>query len=189
MNKPHRIARLSACTLIVIALALAALPLQSWAALDAYMRITGDVQGEIQGDVIQVGRENSILVQGYGYNLSADYDQVTGLPSGERQHRPVRVLKPVDKSSARLMHALITGENLSSVIIRFYRPTGAGAEENHLTVELVNARIVGITPTHSSTSAEVTTPFYETVSFTFQTIIQTSIDGSVATDTWQLPAP
>lgn len=192
MHQPFRIERPKARTLpgTTLAFALSLLPLPSWAALDAFMYIVGEDQGAIQGDVIQAGREGSILVEGYGHNLSADYDPASGLPSGERQHRPVRVLKPVDKSSARLMNALINGENLTSVIIRFWRPASGGIEQQYYTVELTNARIVGITPTHSSTAEDAATPFYETVSFTFQTVTQTfELDASTAVDSWQATPP
>jgi type VI secretion system secreted protein Hcp len=192
MSRHLRIQRRKARNLLVIALTLLlpVAPLTAWAALDAYMWIIGADQGPIEGEVTTKNLETSIEVKGYGYNLSADYDQASGLPTGERQHRPVRVLKEVDKSSARLMKALIDGENLTSVVIRFFRPTGGGILQQHFTLELTNARIVGITPTHSSTEEDAATPFFETVSFTFQTIVQTfEPDGSTSSDTWQAPPP
>lgn len=171
---------------LMLIMAIATMPDVSWAALNAYMRITGDTQGEIKGDVTQAGREDSILVKSYGYSVSAAYDTASGLPTGKRQHRPIRILKEIDKASPLLFNALVNNENLSSVIIRFWRPSSTGAEVQYYTVELVNARIVSIMPNSSSADAESSAiPARETVSFTFQKIIMTYEDGGITSeDDW-----
>jgi type VI secretion system secreted protein Hcp len=187
MTRTRLTGRARTYPILFVALALLALPSSSWAALDANMYIVGATQGSIQGEVIQAGREGSIQVVGYGYNLSADYDQATGLGSGQRQHRPIRVVKHIDTTSPLLFNALVNNENLTSVTIRFWRPGPGGVEQQYYTVTLTNARIVGITPTHSSAAEDAAVPATETISFTFQTIEFETIGGAVGTDTWSNP--
>jgi len=167
---------------------LLAAPSVSQAALDAYMTVVGEVQGNIEGDVTLAGREGQIEVESFGYNVSSPLDSATGLPSGKRQHRPVRVLKPIDKASPLLFNALANNENLPNVTIRFWRPSRSGQEVQFYTVELLNARIVSITPSHSSTADGMADPMREVVSFTFQKIIFTYEDGGItAEDDWTTP--
>lgn len=163
-----------------------AAPSVSQAALNAYMFVEGDVQGVIEGDATQTGRENMIEVVSVGYNVSQTIDAASGLPSGKRQHRPVRILKAVDKSSPKLFLALTNGENLKDVIIRFWRPDNqSGAEQHYYTIQLINASVISISPSHSSIGDSINAPMREAVSFSFQRIIITDeINGIEATDDW-----
>jgi type VI secretion system secreted protein Hcp len=163
-----------------------AVPVPSWAALDAYMRITGQSQGEIKGDVTLAGREDSILVVSFGYNVSTPYDPATGLVSGKRQHRPVRILKNIDQATPLLFNAMVNNELLTNVTIQFWKPDNTGGEVHYYTVELLNAHIVSIMPSQSSADAASTElPFREVISFTFDTIITTFEDGGIsAQDSW-----
>jgi len=105
MNKQDRqITHKCAFLLLILITALASS--NSFAALDAYMNITGETQGEIKGDVGLVGREDSILVKRYGCSVSAAYDAASGLPSGKRQHRPIQILKEIDSATPLLFQAL-----------------------------------------------------------------------------------
>ena len=152
------------------------------------MTVSADVQGDIEGEVTLAGREGQIEVDSFGYNVSAPLDTATGLPTGKRQHRPVRVLKPIDKASPLLFNALVNNENLTNVTIRFWRPSQSGQEVQFYTVELVNASIVSITPSHSSTGAGLADPMREVVSFTFQKIIFTYENGGITgEDDWSTP--
>lgn len=146
------------------------LPLQAGAALDAFAVIIGETQGEIQGDVTEAGLEGQIRIKAFGSSVNADYDAATGLPGGSQQHRPVRLLKEVDQTSPQLLTALNNGERLISVTLRFFRPTQAGTEQNHITIVLENAFIVSILPGHSSQEEDLATPFRETISLTYESM-------------------
>lgn len=185
MNNRNRLMMFKLAGLLLI-VAIAAMPAVSWAALNAYMKLTGETQGVIQGSVTQAGREDSILVIGMGHTVSAPYDAATGLPTGKRQHRPIRIVKEIDKSSPKLFTALTNNENLTDVAIRFWRPGGSGQEVQYYTIELINAKIVSIMPNHSSVlsnSPDVDPdPMTETVTFVYQTIVVTWEDGGVTSE-------
>jgi len=182
MNKQNRQV-INKWSFLLLTLTIVITPSSSFAALNAYMRITGETQGEIKGDVIQAGREDSILVKRYGYSVSDAYDAASGLPSGKRQHRPIQILKEIDSATPLLFNALTQNENLTSVEIRFWKPDSSGAEVQYYTIELVNAHIVSIIPSSSSADDEsLPIPARETVNFTFERIIMTIEDGGITAE-------
>lgn len=179
-------------SLMSLALLVIAIPSVSQAAFPGYMNITGELQGNIQGSVTLAGRENTMEVIGFGHNVSTPYDSSTGIPNGTPQHRPIRVLKDIDKASPLLANALFNNENLTTVAIRFWRPAPSGEESNFYTVELVDAHLVSITPSHSSVIPNSTDlnpePMREALTFTYRLIIITWEDGGVtAEDPWVEP--
>lgn len=166
----------------LLAIAAAMMPSGVDAALDAYATIIGEVQGEIQGDVTFPGLEGSILIKAFGSSVSDDYDPGTGLPSGNKQHRPIRLLKNMDPASPQLLEAFKNNERLTSVTLKFFRPTQSGAEQNHVTIILQNALIVSILPGHSSQSSEdLAIPFRETISLTYESMTVTWEPSGVST--------
>lgn len=174
---------------IIILAVVMSFPSTSQAASNAYMKIIGDVQGLIEGDVTQQGREGQIEVVSFGHNIVAPRDAASGLPTGKRQHKPVRILKPIDRSSPLLFLAMVSNEQLEEVTIRFWKPSRTGQEVQFYTVELLNASIVGIMPIHSSANAEaLKVPMRESISFTYEKIIVTFEDGGItAEDDWAAP--
>ena len=171
---------------LLLVLAIAVMPSVSWAALNAYMTLTGETQGVIQGSVTEAGREDSILVIGMGHTVILPYDAATGLPTGKPQHRPIRIVKEIDKSSPILFTVLTTNENLTDVTIRFWQPGIAGSEENYYTIQLINAKIVSIMPNHSSVLSDSPDvdpdPMTETVTFVYQKIIVTWEEGGITSE-------
>lgn len=170
---------------LLVIFASTTVPSDSWAALPAYMTVTAETQGVIQGSVEKIGYEGSIEVIGFGHNISAPYNPQSGSPDDTLQHRPVRISKPIDRSTPLLATAFYNGEVLTSVIIRFIRPDSEGADNQFYTVELINARIVSMMPSHSSVTADLEVTENETVSFTYQQIITRWEDGSlISQDDW-----
>ena len=177
---------------ILLASVLALVPLGASAALPAYMRITGETQGVIEGSVDQAGRENSMEVVEFSHSRSQVIDSASGLPSGKRQHRPIRVTKPVDKASPKLANALTTNESLTVFRIDFYRPSPTGQEQQYYTVELINARITNISQSIISRDTEnwniIAAPAIETITLVYDRIIWTWEDGGItAEDDWIAP--
>jgi type VI secretion system secreted protein Hcp len=107
-------------------------------ALDANMRVTSEVQGEIKGSVTQAGREDSIMVIGYSHEVDSPRDAASGLPTGKRQHKPIVVTKEIDKSTPLLMSALINNENLTDVELRFWQPSRSGKELQIYSPDAIN---------------------------------------------------
>jgi type VI secretion system secreted protein Hcp len=155
-------------------------------ALNSFLQVTGQVQGEIQGSVTQAGRENQILVYGWSHEILSPRDAASGLPTGKRQHAPLTITKPVDKSTPKLLQALVTNEVLTAVL-RAWQPSRTGKEFQYYTIELTNAAV-------SQVQSEMLNNQYpenmkheirEHVSFTYQTITWTWMDGGITfQDTW-----
>lgn len=113
-------------------------------ALNAYLNLKSDRQGEIRGSVTQKGRENTILVLGVDHTMLAAIDARSGLYTGSNRHQPFVILKEVDRATPLLRNALTQNETLSEFTLRFFRPNALGAEENFYTVTLVKAAIASI---------------------------------------------
>jgi type VI secretion system secreted protein Hcp len=116
----------------------------SFGALNAYLRLWGAKQGEIKGGVTQPGREDSIMVIAYSHDLSSPRDASSGLPTGKRQHEPLRITKEIDKSTPLLMNAWADNELMTTFELRFWEPSPAGVERQYYTIILHKARIISI---------------------------------------------
>jgi type VI secretion system secreted protein Hcp len=163
----------------------------SQAALNAYLTLAGQVTGDIEGDVTEAGKENTIKVVGYNHTVRSSTDAATGLPTGKRQHKPLTIVKEIDKSSPLLFNVLSNNENLSTFTLRFYKPDSrTGQETQYYTVELINARIAGIRNWTPNTLDPASRNYgdMEEVSFVYQKIIWTYEQGGItAEDDWQTP--
>lgn len=155
--------------------------------LNAYLRITGATQGVIQGSVTQVGRENTIEVFSTKHLVHFPLDTLTGLPSGSKKHKPITILKKVDKSSTFLFQMLTTAEMITSFRLDFWQPNISGQEEQFYTIELTNARISSIRLEQMNTleAAVQSFPVLEQITFTYESITLTNqINGTLTTDNW-----
>lgn len=182
-------------TAVLLTVFVCFLPLSASAALLASMDATGEIQGRIVSDSTLPGREGLIEVVEFGHSVSQPIDNTTGLPAGNRQHRSVRLIKPIDLATPKLLNAMINGERLSTVFFRFYRPTLTGQEEQFYTVQLINAYVINISQNNRTYdgddwNAVVTSPAYETVTISYERILWTYEDGGVtAEDTWSSGTP
>ncbi|ADW67944.1 type VI secretion system tube protein TssD [Granulicella tundricola] len=163
-------------------------------ALNAYLTLKGQKQGQIIGSVTQKGRENSILVHAYSNQIVSPRDPASGLPTGERMHQPLSIVKEIDKSSPLLWNAFNTNENLTQWTLQFWSPALATTpllpERQIYTITLTNASIASI---HESmldnedpTRANYT--LREEITFTYQKIQWLWTDGGItASDDWEAP--
>src|SRR5947209_16426326 len=102
--------------------------------LNAYLTLTGQKQGQIKGSITQKGREGSIAVYAINHEILSPRDVASGLPTGKRQHKPFTITKELDKSTPLLFKVLVTNENLTEVVLKFFAPSAAGMEVNYYTV-------------------------------------------------------
>ena len=159
-------------------------------ALNSYLTLRGETQGDIEGSVTQPGRENSIEVHGWSHEVVSPRDAASGLPTGKRQHKPLTITKAIDKSTPKLMNALTNNETITDLQLKCWQPSSTGAEVQYYTIELVNANISGI-------RAEMLNNKYpenmnhmerEHISFTYQKITWTWMEGGItAEDDWETP--
>lgn len=164
-------------------------------ALNAYLKLKGQKQGEIKGSVTQKGRENKIMVIAVSHEVLSPRDSASGQATGKRQHKPFVITKELDKSSPLLYKALINNENISEWELQFWTPqvaaaTGVGAERQHYTVKLQNARICDIkfSMLNNRNPELVRFAEYEEIAFTYQKITWTWNDGGITSeDNWESP--
>lgn len=164
-------------------------------ALNAYLSLHGQKQGDIKGSVTQKGREGRIMIIAVSHEIVSPRDAASGLPTGKRMHKPLILTKELDKSSPLLHNALCTNENLTKFELQFWTPQlsaagGIGQEVQHYTIGLKNANIASINFRMANNKHPDLMKFaeYEEIAFTYEAITWTWNNGGItATDSWEAP--
>jgi type VI secretion system secreted protein Hcp len=142
-----------------------------------YAKIKGKVQGDLTGGVAAAGFSGQIQVHSVEFGVGSPYDVATGMPTGKRVARPVKITKPFDKSSPLLHRSTVTNESLTVDIS--YTVEGQG-HKSYATLSLTNAMIRDFQNDTSFTGTGV-----ETISFTYTKVEFTWTDGGItSTDDW-----
>ncbi len=165
-------------------------------ALNANLYVKGQKQGPIKGSVTQKGREDSIMVIAVSHEIISPRDAVSGLPTGQRQHKALVITKELDKSTPLLYNALVTNENLTEVTLKFWTPqlratAGTASEVQHFTIKLTNANIASIDFRMLNVKNPDLTKYaeYEEIAFTYHKIEWVWNDGGItAGDDWETRA-
>jgi type VI secretion system secreted protein Hcp len=153
------------------------------AALNAYLKMTGDKSGKIKGSVAQKGREGSIELVSMSHEITSPRDAASGQATGRRQHKPFTIRKEIDKSSPVLNSMLTNNETIKAWELEVYLPDAKGAQALAYTIKLTNANIASI---RLITDADGN--LLEEISFTYQKIEWTWKDGGItAMDDWEAP--
>ncbi len=158
--------------------------------MPSHLSLTGQNQGKIEGSCEIKGREGTILVYALDHTIEIPRDTHTGLPTGKRVHMPMTVTKEFDKSSPKLFQALVSGEQMTEVVLDFYRISPTGTEEKYYTTKLENAIIVTAESFFPESFLPSNEPYrhMEKISFTYEKIIWTwQPDGIEAEDDWKAP--
>src|SRR4051812_887461 len=119
-------------------------------ALNAYLTLKGQKQGEIRGGVTAKGKEGTIAVHGYFHEIISPRDPANGLATGKKQHGVFTITIEADRCLPLLYNALAFNETLNSWQLRCYtagpagRLGGSGAEINSMTIVMKNAAISSI---------------------------------------------
>jgi type VI secretion system secreted protein Hcp len=163
--------------------------------LNSYMTAKGQKQGEIKGSCEQKGRENSMMIIAVSHEIVSPRDSESGLATGKRMHKPLVVTKELDKATPLLHNSLVHNENLTEVVLKFYKPQiratgGMGQEVNHYTIKLTNATIASITMRMPNNRHPELKQFetFEEIAMTYEQIEWVWQEGGVtATDRWNDP--
>jgi type VI secretion system secreted protein Hcp len=144
---------------------------------------------EYPGSSEKEGREDTSDVYAVDHELIQPYDPTTGAASGVRQHRPLTVLKMIDKATPGLHKALATGQTLNTAVLDCYRIDPATRQDvKYYTITLREVRIVGmktIVPT-TFLSENANYGHMEEVRMVYETIEWNWIpDSVVEQDDWQ----
>lgn len=150
-------------------------------ALNAYLTLKGQTQGNIKGSVTQKGREGKIMVIAAHHEVLQPHDPATGQATGKRRHSPFVITKEVDKSSPLLYTAWATNEKMLQWQLQFWRPGPAGVEKQAYTIELVNANIasIGLTMPNNKVPETANLAEYEDIAFVYQNIKWIWTDGNL----------
>lgn len=162
----------------VVAMFLAAgalAPVTADAALNAYLKLKGQKLGEIKGSVTQKGREGKIMVIAVSHEIVSPRDPQSGLPTGQRMHKPFVITKELDKSTPVLYKALVTNENLPEFLLEVYEQVGP-AERLVYTVRLTNASVASIR------LVEKDGKLAQELTFVYQRIAWTWMDGTITAE-------
>lgn len=115
-------------------------------AIPAYMFLKDDGGADIKGSVDVQGRDGSIEVLGFSYNLRLPTDPLTGKITATRNHAPIVFQKEFDSSSPYLMKAVATGQTLKSAEFKWYKINDAGQEVEYYNMLVENAKVVSVSP-------------------------------------------
>jgi type VI secretion system secreted protein Hcp len=152
------------------------------------MAFNGNSQGDVKGDSQQGGdKKDKILVYGVDHLVEIPRDTHTGLPTGQRIHHPLKVIKHKDQASPKLFKACCTGEQ-ASVTLDYYRIKPDGTEEKYFTVKLEEAIVVTMREYTPLTFLVENKPYHdmEEVSMTYSKITWTYNDGNIEyVDDWK----
>lgn len=138
----------------------------------------------ISGD----GPQDVIVAFGFDHEVVRPIDASTGQSTGRPVYKTIRIVKAVDKSTPLLIRALATNQVIAGEF-RFRRadPKDPKNVATYYTVSITGGRVVGHRNWKTNTrdlSADRAGDLEE-VSFTFQTITWTWVDGGVTyTDSW-----
>jgi type VI secretion system secreted protein Hcp len=157
-------------------------------ALTAYLKVTGKSQGEIKGDCPQGGdKKDRILIYAVDHAVEIPKDTHTGLPTGQRIHKPLVITKHKDQSSPKLFKSCCTGEQVE-LELDFYRIKPDGTEEKYFTIKVEEGIIVELREFTPTTFLPENKPYHdmEEVSFTYSKITWTYNDGNIEfVDDWK----
>jgi len=129
----------------------------------ATVTVVGQTQGAFSKDPIPV--------TAVSHEIVSPRDPASGLPTGQRQHKPITITKPIDASSPLFLNALVTNENLKTVVI-----TLTTADKTVETITLTNASVAQYDQ-HGGN---------ETLQFTYQKIAW-AVGNASASDDWEAP--
>lgn len=159
-------------------------------ALNGYLTLTGETQGQVKGSVTQVGREDMMMVVGWSHEIVSPRDAASGLPTGKRQHKPLSLICEIDKATPVMYNILCNNENITDFTLNLWRPSSSGAEVQFYTIELMNANLarVHVESLNNKYPENMRLPELVTYEFTYQKITWTWNDGGItAEDDWETP--
>src|SRR5947209_2070257 len=159
----------------------------------AFLTLQGQRQGIIAGSVTEQGHVGSILLHGYSHALVSPRDPATGQATGHRQHGLLTVIKDVDKSSPPLRAAWSNNENLTTVQLSFLAPSSTagqpGAMVRFFSINLTNANVTAITNRMAPGTEPEGLLFREELSFSYEKILWTFLDGGIMSEDDFAPQP
>jgi type VI secretion system secreted protein Hcp len=152
-----------------------------------FLKASGaDIKGE--SSQTSLGRADSIECYQYEQPIETAREASTGMATGRRTYKPLRIVKRIDKASPLLTKALCTNAVIEGVF-KFFRPSplGDGSTQQFYSVGIKAGRIASINQFVPDTTNDATAHEHplEEVTFVFHTITWTFTDGGIEfEDNW-----
>ena len=146
-----------------------------------YMKFKGARSGEIKGSVSTSGAVDWIEIHSLEFGLGSPFDAITGQTTGRRIARPLKIVKPLDRSTPLLINACDVND---SAEVTFVYLKEGGDHKNFFTIALTKAMIRDINHlgVYSGSATETLTLSYVTSEITWVT------GGIVASLDWSRTA-
>lgn len=153
-------------------------------------------QGDVIGDSVAkhgaLDFSKGMMCHAFQYEVTSQYDAGSAQLVGRRVHKPITIVREVDKASPLLFAALCTNETYTLAKMSFVRPDNAGklALYNSITLELgavVRYRTFhGILPGSGESIEQVHTNELEEFDIVFQKVTYSNdLYSKTAIDNWQ----
>ena len=149
-----------------------------------YLTVKGKKQGEFKGESRRKGK---IDMLGFSHAIVSPRDIGSGMASGKRQHSPLKIYKEWGPATVQFFEALVTNEDLTSVLIEAYNTDAPGKERLYFTITLTDATISSLNEVLDNAlhgSAHDTLELEE-IEFTYRKIeVNNLVSKKSATDDW-----
>jgi len=148
------------------------------AALNAYLKLKGTTTHKFN----PATNSDKIMVIAVSHEIVSPRDPQSGLPTGQRMHKPFVITKELDKSSPLLQKALVNNENIPEITLEMYEKLPDGNVKLTKLVTFTNCKIKQkrINPNAAPNSHEM-----ETVAFTFQKITIQELNKVQGPNVWK----
>jgi type VI secretion system secreted protein Hcp len=155
-----------------------------------YLKLKGASTGDVKGDCTQAGREKMILVYQFDHTVEIPTDNHTGLATGQRLHKPLKITTHKGPHTPSLYQICCTGEQITEFELWFFRINDKGKEEQYFTIKLEKAVVVQMREYTPMTFLPENKPYHDMdeVWFSYEKIVWTyNPDGIEAEDDWKSP--
>jgi len=145
-----------------------------------YLRLAGETQGPIDGDVDLGPLTGTIATTSFQVGFSVPIDPSTGLPSGPSQTSELSITKQTDVATIPILRAFGNAERMTTCFLEAFRPDDVGGSQLYLRITLTDARITSWSVSGAADGARAV----EALSLTYTGFEWRDFDtGEVYTDT------
>jgi len=150
-------------------------------ALKIYGQFTGETQGEVKGGATREDNSDWVEILSLKNGCDVGFDNEVGRITGRRRHRPLELITPISKASPLFWAMCVNNENLTDIVIQWYRPNSTGTEEQFYTTEIHNAQIVSVEDVLPDVTDPEQVPIQplQKLKIAYQHIIWTFTDGGI----------
>lgn len=164
-----------------------------------YVSITGTNQGLITrnsgsthatGERAIYSHSDEMLIQSVAHGCYLPIDIQSGVVTGQRKHKPLKLTTDLNPAIPLLYNALCTGEMLEKITLTWWRTSIYGKQENFFDTILTNARVCRIDVLMPCSNEKKAKPFTQFVHiyFTYRKIEWLhKVCGTLAIDDWRKP--